>query len=157
MPSNEDFVKPFVESVQNVLSTMLGMEAVWNKTYPKTNNQVYGDVSGIMGMAEGGVEGMLVASFTAPLALKIGGGFLGMEMTEMDSDVKESIGELVNMIAGGAKAKLEGTPHFFLLSIPTVVSGKGVEILHKSTHTRMVAEMSVNGEVFLIEVSMKTA
>lgn len=155
MPANEEFIKPFVESAQNVLSTMLGMDAVWSKTYPKVNNEVYGEVSGIMGMAEGGVEGLVVASFPVPLALKIGGGFLGMDATEMDSDIKESMGELVNMIAGGAKAKLEGTPFFFLLSIPTVVSGKGVEIHHKSTHRRVVAELTVDGEVFVIEVSMK--
>jgi chemotaxis protein CheX len=155
MPSNEDFIKPFVESAQNVLSTMLGMEAAWSKTYPKTSNEVFGEVSGIMGMAEGGAEGLIVASFPVSLALKIGGGFLGMEVAELDSDVKESIGELVNMIAGGAKAKLEGTPYFFLLSIPTVVSGKGVEIHHKSSHLRVVAELTVADETFVIEVSMK--
>lgn len=155
MISDEDFIKPFVEATQNVLSTMLGMDAEWTKSYSKSTNDLFGEVSGIMGMAEGGVEGLVVASFPESLALKIGGGFLGMEATELDGDIKESIGELVNMIAGGAKAKLEGTPYFFLLSIPTVVSGKNMQIHHKNNHHRVVAEMAMAGESFLIEVSMK--
>lgn len=155
MSDSEDFIRPYVESAMNVFSTMLAMELKWVGTRKKAGNKVFGEVTGIMGTSEGGAEGLIVASFPKSLALRIGSGFLGSEVTELNYDVKECIRELVNMIAGGAKARLEETPYFFMLSIPTVVTGTNIEIHHKSGHYCVAAEMSLEGECFVIEVSMK--
>lgn len=155
MSASEDFIRPYVESVMNIFSTMLAMDPKWVGTREKTDNRVFGEVTGIMGTSEGGAEGLVVASFPKTLALRIGAGFLGMEVSELNDDVKECIRELVNMIAGGAKAKLEGTPYFFMLSIPTVVTGTNMEIHHKPGHYCVVGEMALEGEVFVIEASMK--
>ena len=157
MSVSEDFIKPYVESALNIFATMLAMDPKWIGTREKIDNKVFGEITGIMGTSEGGAEGLIVASFSRNLALRIGAGFLGMEVTEVNDDVKECIRELVNMIAGGAKAKLEGTPYFFMLSIPTVVTGTNMEIHHKPGHFCVVGEMALDGESFVIEVSMKRA
>jgi len=157
MSPDEQFIQPFVESAENVFSTMLGMAPTWSRTYQKTDNSAFAEISAVMGTSEGGAEGLMTVSLPVAIAKKVGGGFLGMEVTELTDDVKECIGELLNMIAGGAKAKLEGTAFFFKLSIPTVILGQHMEIHHKPDRPCVVAEMVVDGEAFVIEVSMKRA
>ena len=153
--TDAEFIKPFVESAENVFTTMLNMSVKWQRSYVKQGYDAFAEISAVMGTAEGGVEGLLVVSMPPAVVLKAAGGFLGMEVTEIDSDVKECIGEFLNMVAGGAKAKLEGTPYFFKMSIPTVVIGKEMQIHPKPSHCCTVAELSLDGELFVVEVSMK--
>ena len=35
-----------------------------------------------------------------------------------DEDIKDGLGEFINVVAGGAKARLKGSPFHFMLSIP---------------------------------------
>lgn len=58
------------------------------------------------------------------LACRIGTAMLGHEVTQIDSDVLDGIGEMANMIIGNLKEQLEGRTGPLALSIPTVVYGK---------------------------------
>lgn len=155
MPENNEFMNAFVESAQNVFETMLGMTPECGEIVRKTNDEVLGDISGVMGTSEGGAEGLMMISAPREVAFKIAEGFLGIAPDDMDDDVKECMRELTNMVCGGAKAKLEGTPYFFMLSIPTVITGKQLKVHHKPDHECFMAEMAVDGVKFAIEVSMK--
>jgi hypothetical protein len=53
---------------------------------------------------------------------------LGIEATDVDEDVKDGMGEIVNMIAGSAKVKLESTMGDFHLLTPWVIAGKSLTI-----------------------------
>ena len=153
--TDEDFIRPFVEAAQNVFTTMLSQPLRWTRTYVKKDHRAFAEISAVMGTGEEGAAGLLVVSLSETIAKKVGAGFLGMDVSDLDQDVKECIGELLNMIAGGAKAKLEGTPYFFKLSIPTVVIGRDMKIHHKPSHTCTVAELALDGEPFVVEVSMQ--
>lgn len=155
MSENNEFIKAFVESAQNVFETMLAMTPECGEIKEKKGDEVFGDISGVMGTSEGGAEGLIIISMTQGFAMKTAEGFLGMAPEEMDDDVKECIRELTNMICGGAKANLDGTPYYFMLSIPTVITGKEMKIHHQADHECFMAEMKVDGEGFVIEVSMK--
>ena len=58
------------------------------------------------------------------LACQIGAAMLGHDVTQIDSDVLDGIGEMANMIIGNLKEQLEGRTGPLALSIPTVVYGK---------------------------------
>ncbi len=47
---------------------------------------------------------------------------LGMGVSEVDEDVKDGMGEIVNMIASGANIKLESTMGRLHLLIPWVIA-----------------------------------
>jgi CheY-specific phosphatase CheX len=53
---------------------------------------------------------------------------LGMEFSGMSSDVTDGIGELVNMMVGGTKTRLEMTLPNFEISVPTIVTGQDLEL-----------------------------
>ncbi len=65
-------------------------------------------------------------------ACHIAGAMLGMEVSEVDEDVKDAMGEIVNMIAGGAKVKLENTMGDFHLLTPWIIAGRNLKIASPS-------------------------
>ena len=76
------------------------------------------------------------------LAKKITGNMLGMEKESIDSDVKDAIGEMANMIGGGARTKLNSSGFNFNITIPNVIVGHG----HR---TRVPADLPMHVIPFL--------
>lgn len=74
-----------------------------------------------------------IAVFTyGATACHLAGAMLGMDATVVDEDVKDGMGEIVNMIAGCAKTKLESTMGDMNLLTPWVVSGSHLTIASPS-------------------------
>jgi len=81
-----------------------------------------GDVTGIMGLV-GDRKGTIAISFRENGAMFVFKTLIGDECTKIGPEVVDAIGELTNIIAGGAKAQLE---HLDLsVSLPSVITGKG--------------------------------
>ena len=59
------------------------------------------DISGIIGMS-GDVAGLVVISFPVATAEKVVSALTGTPMTASHADFSDAIGELVNMVSGGA-------------------------------------------------------
>ncbi|MGD0518751.1 MAG: chemotaxis protein CheX [Thermoguttaceae bacterium] len=87
----------------------------------KNGTQPNHEISGIIGLS-GKAKGMVVLSLSREAALSVAGIMLDSQPQEINSDVADAVGELTNMIAGAAKAKLD---HLEMnLSLPTVITGK---------------------------------
>ena len=70
----------------------------------------------------GKAQGTVVVGLSREAALSAAEVLLQERPPEINGDVTDAIGELVNIIAGGAKAKLE---HLDMsVSLPTVITGK---------------------------------
>ncbi len=59
---------------------------------------------------------------------------LMMEIKEFNTDVKDAIGEVSNMIAGNVKTKLTAQYGEMNLSIPIVIAGEGLSITSVDNH-----------------------
>ena len=74
-----------------------------------------------------------IAVFTHGItACNLAGAMLGMEPTGVDEDVKDGMGEIVNMIAGSAKVKLESAMGDLHLLTPWIIAGKNLAIASPS-------------------------
>jgi chemotaxis protein CheX len=93
------------------------------------------DISGIIGMT-GDIEGSVVLSFPTATAELVVERFVGCKLARDHEDFADAIGELVNMVSGGAKAKFEGKnvsiscPTVVISSGHTVFSRKNTVVLH---------------------------
>lgn len=117
---NVQYINPFIKATQSVFSTMLGCQITRNGLSSSGSHPKY-DISGIIGLS-GKAKGTLVLSMSEVAALKAASALHLEEQTEFNSDVVDAIGELTNMIAGGAKAEVA---HLKLrITIPTVIMGK---------------------------------
>jgi chemotaxis protein CheX len=75
---------------------------------------------------------------------------------KIDEEVVDAVGELTNMICGGAKAQLAKMNLKFNLATPTMVVGKGVEITHYSDAPTIVIPFKTESGDFVIEANLAT-
>ncbi|EWH08203.1 hypothetical protein DS2_18578 [Catenovulum agarivorans DS-2] len=129
---NVEFVNPFLSSLVNVISTMAMLELKPQKPRLKKDEVARGDVSGLIGMVGPQTKGSFSVSFEEGLALEIMSRMLGEKPDGINEEVTDMVGEITNMVTGGAKKLLAEKGYDFDMATPMVVSGKGHTIAHKS-------------------------
>jgi len=149
-----NIVNPFVSATADVMETMAGITTTRKSLFLKKDRRMFGDVSGVIGLS-GEAVGSAVISFPESLAKKIVGKMLSEEPDKIPvEDVRDGVGECINMIAGGAKAALSNTKYHFRLSIPTVVEGHGHEISHRKSTPCIVVVFDAKGDEFALQISL---
>lgn len=114
------------------MSTMAHMELTPEKPKLKTTEVSMGDVSGLIGMVSPQTKGSLSITFDGPLALATMKGMVGEAPDEVNEEITDLVGEITNMVTGGAKRMLSEKGIEFDMATPIVVSGKDHTIHHKS-------------------------
>ncbi|MGV2871976.1 chemotaxis protein CheX [Colwellia sp. E150_009] len=127
-----EFINPFLSSMLNVMSTMAQMELTPEKPKLKTTEVSMGDVSGLIGMVSPQTKGSLSITFDESLALATMKGMVGEAPDEINDEITDLVGEITNMVTGGAKRMLSEKGIEFDMATPIVVSGKNHTIHHKS-------------------------
>jgi chemotaxis protein CheX len=119
-----EHMQPFVEETINTCEVMLGVKPEAKELETKDSTDGTYDISAIIGISGSGAGGV-VMSFPEDVACKLVSKMLGEEITELNQDVCDGIGELVNIITGNAKRGLVKFGYGDLsLSLPNVVIGK---------------------------------
>jgi chemotaxis protein CheX len=127
---NVDFINPFLSSMLNVMSTMAQMELTPEKPRLKTNTIAKGDVSGLIGLVGKKTKGSLSITFEAKLALATMKKMVGEGPDVINEEITDLVGEITNMVTGGAKRMLSEKGIEFDMATPVVVSGPNHSIYH---------------------------
>ena len=140
-------INPFIESVAETFESML--ECSFEAGDPVLNEDAEGtpDIIGVIGLS-GTAQGIVALKLPVKTALAVIGKMIGVEIRGIDSSIIDGVGELVNIIAGNAKAKFEG--HAISLSLPTVVRGS----IYKLTNLSNTVWLTVPFESPLGEFSL---
>jgi len=147
-----EIVNPFLHSVINVMSTMATLDPKPGKGSLKASNISRGDVSGIIGMSSDTVAGSMAVSFPKAVILGVVKRMLGDELDEIDDTVTDLVGEITNMISGGAKNMLAEIGVDIGMATPVVVSGVDHEISHKCTGKKIILPFDCEVGEFYVEV-----
>jgi chemotaxis protein CheX len=110
------------------------------------------DVSGIIGLS-GDVTGSAVLSFPIATAERIVALFTGQETRSDSDDFADAVGELVNMISGGAKANFPAAR--VSISVPSVVVGPGHTIARQSEAPCVIIPCATDCGDLVIEVTIQ--
>jgi chemotaxis protein CheX len=147
-----EYINPFILSVDNTFRTMLNCEPRRGNLclHRKADSPKY-EVSGVIGLT-GRAVGTVVLSLSHEVALKAASTMLMAEATEIDSDVLDAVGELTNMVAGGAKAKLE--QYELMVSLPSVITGRDHDVHFPSNVTPICVPYQTDWGVFALEVGL---
>jgi len=120
-----EYINPFVNSLVHVFQTMLDCQARRSEICLTEGRLPTHSVSGVIGLS-GRAKGTVVLSLSEEVALRAASAMLLTEFAEVNEEVVDAVGELTNMVAGGAKAQLE---EFQLrIGLPNVVTGRDHEI-----------------------------
>jgi chemotaxis protein CheX len=128
---NVKFINPFINALLNVLDMMGHTKLKPEKPYVKNDKEACGDISGLIGMVGPQARGSLSITFDGALALKVMERMVGEKVADIDDDVCDMVGEITNMVTGGAKKELASKNYQFDMATPEVVSGKNHIINHK--------------------------
>ncbi|MBN2308073.1 MAG: chemotaxis protein CheX [Candidatus Hydrogenedentes bacterium] len=127
-----EYINPFIESVYDLFATMLDAEVQRGEIGVTSAGGNPREIMALIGLS-GPARGTVAISFPAQTALAMVGKILGVDTRVVDDTVSDGIAEIVNIVAGSAKARLTqggGTP--IDLSLPTVVRGNSYSIDYPS-------------------------
>jgi len=114
------------EAVSNAL-TMCNSTAR-NVAIASVPSRETGLITGLVGV-HGKVSGFITINMSERMAIKVVEGLLGEKFDELTSQVIDATGEIANIIVGGIKSALAGSPWAFLnITVPSVIVGQGYQI-----------------------------
>lgn len=144
-------VNPFIEGTLHILDTTASVRVRPEPPFLKSGSKVQGDIFGILDIS-GDLKGSAVISFSEKSILGIVSAMFGEEMTEMNDEILDAVGEISNMVAGHVttkfaeldkkvKVKLDRVG---LNSDPNHIHGEGdvLVIPFKTTKGKLVIEVS---------------
>ena len=124
----ENVIPVIISATKEVFETMvfLDPEPIENTG---TRQTMSSKITGMIGIA-GNYSGVLTFHCNKDTAMFITANMLGIEPSGVnpDTDMRDAIGEITNMIAGNVKTKTSTPGDSFDLSIPTVIAGNNFSI-----------------------------
>lgn len=144
-------INPFVASVKDVFKTMLSTDVLISKPILKAGNESNADVSAVIGLS-GDAVGSVVLSFPMLTATRTASKFSGVDMGQRHENFADALGELANMVAGAAKAKLDGLS--VSISLPNVIVGREHVVAVSRTTPRLSLPCDSSLGRFCVEVAL---
>jgi len=148
--------KYITESVLEVFATMIFIEITPGAPLTGRDDTIDSNLTSMIGLA-GDLRGVLAVHCPEEAAKGITGAMLGMDLDKVDEDVKDAIGEITNMVAGGLKTALlsEGTE--IELAIPTTAVGKSIRTSGFTGASRFIIPFTTPVGNFGIELRYVTS
>jgi len=156
MDSVEKYIQPFVDVTKNVFKDFLGAELEIDRPYFAEQTTVAEwDISAVIGLT-GEARGAVVISMKQSLVLRLTDTLTGTPHTEIDEEVVDAIGEIVNIIAGNAKKGLEESFRL-VISLPSIVQGKGHSVKWPHAQARIICIPCniFENEIFTLSVAIE--
>ena len=156
---NVNFINPVLGSMLNVLSTMAHIEPkVGTPRRKEKNDIVHGkNITGVMSMIGSNGNASIALTFSEAAILHIAKKMLPGEITTIDGTVIDLVGELANMVLGGAKSDLEKEGYIFKLSLPTIIFGCDYLIAHKTNAPIIMLPFTMPEGEFIVEAGYEEA
>lgn len=150
-----EFINPFIRAINKAMVTMTNISPDRGDPYRKVGRSTIGDITGIIGFAEERISGSVTLSFPANTIARIYEKMTGEKVEELNSEVDDIVGELTNIVVGGAKKEFAEKGLSYNVSLPMVVSGRNHVIMHKHENPIIVIPLSFDHNDFIMEVSLK--
>ena len=149
-----NIINPFLDATIKVIETMAFVKPVPDKPYVITDTLIGGDISGIIGLT-GAKRGSVIFSLSKEAALKIVSSMLNEKFYYINTEIRDAIGELTNVIAGDARRALAEQGYNFKAGIPTVIIGEGHEIESITSGPILAIPFKVDGCPFVVNASFE--
>ncbi len=148
MPPIERYI---TEATLEVFAAMIFIDIIPGEPLKGQNDGIDSNLTSMIGLA-GDLQGVLAVHCPEAAALGITSAMLGMDVVTMDDDVRDAIGEIANMVAGGLKLALVEDDITTELAIPTTVLGKAVRTSGQAGVSRFIVPFATPVGDFGIEL-----
>lgn len=151
MSDSFDVGNEIIDGCKDVFSTMLMVELEAEDVVKQDEVEIKSNITSMIGLG-GGIKGLLAVHCPSFVATNITSGFLGMDVEEIDDDVKDAIGEIANMVAGNLKISYASINVNIELAIPTSIVGESFYVSGIADATRLVVPFRMGKETFWVEL-----
>lgn len=150
-----EHINSVITAALAVISSTVGVEASKEKVYVKNDDVNNAHLSAVIEVS-GDHKGAFLIALSEDAAKQIASKMLMEEKRFLDRDVMDAIGEIINMISGGAKGALVEKGLNFKLSPPIFVLGKGTKLFKAQSYAPYIGVMfKCDAGDFNVEVSLK--
>jgi chemotaxis protein CheX len=149
------YINPFVDAVNSVFTTMLSLQPTRKSLKVSPNEADEPQITSIIGIS-GKVHGVVALRFPPATARSLAARMLGAEPDEAGGEITDAVAEMVNMVAGNAKARFDHDPPLEL-GLPTVVEGRGYRLKYPSGSFWLEVPFETESGLFSMEISYTTA
>jgi chemotaxis protein CheX len=94
----------------------------------EANQPIPADICGVIGLTSPKLMGSVTLCFPTPVFLHVMGSMFGETFSEVNDELAEGAGELMNIIFGKAKTILNESGLSLEKALPTVVHGKDIKV-----------------------------
>lgn len=151
MTESYEVGREIVSGCKDVFSTMLMVDLECEEVVVQEKVKIGSNITSMIGLG-GGLKGLLAVHCPSSVAKGVTSSFLGMDVEEMDDDVKDAIGEIANMVAGNLKISFAKRDVNVELAIPTTIVGDSFYVSGIADSTRLVAPFKMGDERFWVEL-----
>lgn len=142
------------KSMVEIFSTMVMMDVSPTESDIQLNESLQDCISAVIGFS-GVRKGLIAIHMPTKVALSITSSFLMMDVSEVNEDVKDAIGELANMIGGQVKNVLTEGGKDINLSIPTTINGSSYEFSCNAETDRILTSFEVESGIFTVDYQLE--
>jgi chemotaxis protein CheX len=111
-------------------------------------------VSAVVGFT-GRMSGWLCLHFSSAMACNVASGLLGMPVAQVDETVRDAVGELSNMLAGGLKKQISRTDNMFKIAIPSVIGGTEYSLYTPPNAHQVWIGVAAGGSRFKVQLVLE--
>ncbi len=153
--TEDQLIKSLIKDVQEVFINMVGVEDLMHLPIQIDVTTHFKEcLTAMVGLA-GTYNGLVSVHIPWPLAISFTSLMLGMEVTEIDDDVNDAMGEIANMIAGSFKQHLSKGGSDIQLSTPSVVNGSDYVVSSGNGLENITLKFDTHEEWFMVSLSIE--
>jgi chemotaxis protein CheX len=153
--TEDQLTKSLIKDVQDVFITMVGVEDLLHLPIQIDVTTHFNEcLTAMVGLA-GTYNGLVSVHIPWPQAMSFTSLMLGMEVTEIDDDVNDAMGEIANMVAGSFKQHLSKGGSDIQLSTPSVVNGSDYNVSSGSDLENITIKFAADEEWFMVSLSIE--
>lgn len=146
-----EIVNTFVDALVMILETYAVGDIKAYKPFRKKGVNTIGDISGVINLS-GEFDGSVAVVFSAECILGIVSNMFGEEMTEVDDEIKDAVGEMINMMAGQVNTKMTEMAKSLKAKLDIVNVGENHVLEHISDKPVISMPYGSNVGKFILEV-----
>lgn len=151
----EELIKSLIKDVKEVFINMVGVEDLMHLPIQIDVTTHFKEcLTSMVGLA-GTYNGLVSVHLPWPLAISFTSLMLGMEVTEIDDDVNDAMGEIANMIAGSFKQHLSKGGSDIQLSTPSVVNGADYVVSSGNSLENITLKFASEEEWFMVSLTIE--
>jgi len=149
-----EYVNSFILATDNVLKTMAFVTPKVGKAFVKKENEILGEATGVLGLANDTMKGSFAIAFSKKPILKIVSNMLGEKFEEINNEIIDAVGEITNMICGQARGDLSKKGINLNTGIPQMIQGKDYHLYHKIRGPILTIPFEIDEGTFWVEVCL---